>query len=338
MESILGTLRRNTTVVFLGLKFSTAVGQLSALTQTVNELGFSRTMEGVRALITAPRGTTGLVLGKSTYMTARQIRYDREVEHLDNTWTPTDLAKWRNWAFMKDFFFAGLRIMDQAAAVPTWIAGYNEAIARHMSEEDAIAFADQVVRRTQGGGSVVELSGAQRGGELQKLLTMFGTFFSVFHNQFSEIHARKRFNQISWMTFFSGYMWLLIVPAMFGWWINQRKWPSAEDAGGAIVGYAVSGIPFVRDAVNHWLTRYDYSMSPVAGAVTSTGKLFSALYPFHDVQNRGWKIVKSAMEAAGYAWGLPSRQAIVTLEGAIDLMSGETMDPTRLILKEVKED
>jgi hypothetical protein len=82
------------------------------------------------------------------------------------------------------------------------------------------------------------------------------------------------------------------------------------------------------------LTGYSYTLSPVESGL----KIFAERLPgsFTAKEDRLWKITRYSIEALGYLFGLPTRQAVITLEGAMDLAEGETKDPSRLLFPSSK--
>ena len=50
-------------------------------------------------------------------------------------------------------------------------------------------------------------------------------------------------------------------------------------------------------------------------------------------KDKAVKIAKESARLAGYIFGLPTDQALITMEGIIDLMSGKTNKPQRLLFK-----
>jgi hypothetical protein len=96
----------------------------------------------------------------------------------------------------------------------------------------------------------------------------------------------------------------------------------------------------IRDLTGAGLTDYDYQFSPVAraGEVVARGakeavKLFT---PGEEAELD--KLLKYGIESAGYVFGLPTGQAVVTMQGLIDLMNGDTSDPTRLMFRAPREE
>lgn len=78
-----------------------------------------------------------------------------------------------------------LTITDNLSALPVWIQAYQKKINAKASEQEAIQFADTVIRRTLGSSRITDVAPIQRGGPLMKLLTTFQGFFNTQYNQWN---------------------------------------------------------------------------------------------------------------------------------------------------------
>ena len=76
-----------------------------------------------------------------------------------------------------------LEVTDNITAVPVWLQAYNKKIQTGASEQEAIDFADTVIRRTLGSNRLQDVSSIQRGGSMYKLFTAFQSFFNTQFNQ-----------------------------------------------------------------------------------------------------------------------------------------------------------
>jgi hypothetical protein len=72
---------------------------------------------------------------------------------------------------------------DGLTARPVWMQAYTKKINAGATEQEAIDFADTIVRRTLGSGRVTDVSSLQRGGPVYKLFTAFQGFFNTQFNQ-----------------------------------------------------------------------------------------------------------------------------------------------------------
>ena len=76
-----------------------------------------------------------------------------------------------------------LEVTDNITAVPVWLQAYNKKLQAEASEQEAIDFADTVIRRTLGSNRLQDVSSIQRGSSMYKLFTAFQSFFNTQFNQ-----------------------------------------------------------------------------------------------------------------------------------------------------------
>jgi len=77
-----------------------------------------------------------------------------------------------------------MAMTDNATAIPNWLTAYNKKIHEGWTEQDAIDYADSLVRRVLGSSRVTDVASMQRGGPIAKALTMFQSFFNARFNEF----------------------------------------------------------------------------------------------------------------------------------------------------------
>lgn len=78
-----------------------------------------------------------------------------------------------------------LTFTDNLSALPVWLQAYQKKINAKASEQEAVQFADTVIRRTLGSSRITDVAPIQRGGPLMKLLTTFQGFFNTQYNQWN---------------------------------------------------------------------------------------------------------------------------------------------------------
>jgi hypothetical protein len=323
-----GHLRRNTTLVMLGLKASVALKQTLSYTQTIDALGVRPAMRGVKRFYAGPQAMIKWVNERSVAMRTRRKKWDRELKALVAEVKPGGKSK-RELA--SEVFMYPIGIMDAAATYPTWLAAYEVAQSKpdqFKTEQDRIEYADMIVRTTQPTASPKDLSAVQRGSEFQRAMTMFYTFFSVAYNrQWMRTRAYKE-GQISFKQLMASYWWLVVLPAYLGQMINERELLGPSDAALAVTSYLAAGVPWVRDVVGAMTSGYDYTVSPVAEAGKTVHRLQQSITA---KQPKPDKITKNLIDTLGYAAGIPSKQINITLQGMIDLAEGETQAPEGLV-------
>lgn len=125
------------------------------------------------------RETVEFVTSKSAFMRERMALPDITVRDI--------VGENKEYAWEKVSREMGVRIMaltDNATAMPNWIEAYNKKLNEGATEQEAIDFADTIIRRVLGSSRITDVSSMQRGGPLMKLLTMFQSFFNARWNEF----------------------------------------------------------------------------------------------------------------------------------------------------------
>lgn len=92
----------------------------------------------------------------------------------------------KEFAWEKFFREVGIKAMamtDNATAIPNWLTAYNKKINEGRTEQEAIDYADALVRRVLGSSRITEVSSMQRA-RAYKVFTMFQSFFNARYNEF----------------------------------------------------------------------------------------------------------------------------------------------------------
>jgi hypothetical protein len=72
---------------------------------------------------------------------------------------------------------------DGFTARPVWMQAYTKKLNSGSTEQEAIDYADTIIRRTLGSGRVTDVASMQRGGPVFRLFTAFQGFFNTQFNQ-----------------------------------------------------------------------------------------------------------------------------------------------------------
>lgn len=129
---------------------------------------------------TSYKEMTDFISSKSPFMRERMTIPDITVRDImeDKSRQPSE--------FEKRVASIGAKMMaytDGLTAKPVWMQAYMKKINSGATEQEAVDFADAVVRRTLGSTRVADVSSLQRGGPLAKFFTMFQGFFNTQYNQ-----------------------------------------------------------------------------------------------------------------------------------------------------------
>lgn len=324
MSKILRKLRGKTSAAAMGLKLSVMLCQVTGITQSVLKIGSYWAAQGALNFYGNLGTLKGEIDAKSTLMRSRaKGSYDRDA--LDALSTHDPLFK-KGYEQMIEFSFKGIAILDLAAVYPIWYGSYLKALKEGKPEEDAIYYADAIVRTTQPMGASKDLSYAQRGwgyGEWGKIITMFSTFFSGTQNLLWEQFHQTRMD-FSRGEYLKGAvqagragLLLALVPAMLDFLIKEGL-PEDEDdlkdiAKGA-VSFTVGGMPVVKDVISLFIgNSYRFQPAPIFGSLESISKTPSAFGSAMDGEYI--KASQQLLRGLGPLTGLPTGQINATLTG-----------------------
>lgn len=334
IEGILGRARGNAAIVNMGLKLTTAITQLSGYTTSVKELGVRYSMAGLQDVWAKPwkyREAWNFAASRSRMMEGRRTNFDRDIK---------DYAKRTSLKNEVDAaWFSHIGMMDLAVALPTWMGAYRKAMdggienIGEADEKSAVDYADQIVRQTQGSGSVKDLALVQRGSEAHRLFTMFYTPFSVLFNQFKKTKAQYGFTKDKAELLFAVSM-LWFLPAVMGdlmvgrgpgaddkdkeEWVRWLKWIGKKE-----ITYPFQSIILLRDIING-AAEYGYEPSAAFDAFEGAARTLrlGTNLAIGDKEDITRADVKGLVQSVGYMTGLPSRQVWLTAEYFHDWFTG----------------
>ena len=335
-ENWIKTARRNTTIVALGMKVSVGLAQWLSIGSSITQVGAGNFMAAVMEFYGNPREMMDMIKAKSPEMAIRPISWDRE---LNDAYTRLEMQKFAKSQLVRDAFFGMIVAMDMMLAYPTWIGGYRAGLDKFNGDEQkAVEHADMSVRMAQGNALQKDLADIQRGGELKRLFTMFYTFFSAMHNQLAEIHGKYAKGKISALDLGMAWIWIVLFPVFIEHLLKEREMPSLEEFLAGTARFFLAGFPLIRDLASPIFGDFDYRFSPVTrvgevihGATKQwTGAVTGGDYDYD-------KLFNYTLEGSGYAMGLPTGQAMITIKGYNDIKNGYTQDLTRLLLRPPRE-
>ena len=211
-----------------------------------------------------------------------------------------------------------------------------------IDEAKAIAFADRMVRLTQGSGKTSDLAAIQRGGELQKAVTTFYSWFNVMFNLASltrseaasaraegdkKAAARKAGAFLFWAWFGSQAMEIAL-DALRGRGPDEdddeKEW--GKYLAGKFAGFWTGMLPLGRDMFDAALRGgnpdFVKGTRGVKEIVNLPGKIIDVVESGEGEDAK--KAALGAVRSAGYALCLPTEPAAQALEMVWDYMDGTT--------------
>ena len=335
IERVLSAVRKNATIVNMGWKLTTGIVQPLGYLQTLEVLGERYSLIGLKRFYRNPVAIKDTVFEKSAMMRNRSKTYDRDVKDAINSVKRSDPLYW-----MEKTWFSHIGFMDLTVSLPSWVGAFEKATDEGRSEADAIAYADSIVRMSQSSGSAKDLSHIQQGSPLKRLFTMFYSYFNVLHNLLVRRGKILKEDGVkgvprAMMSFAS----LVVLPAILSEMIAGRwNWEDDEEEQlkhGLILSaaYPFQTMVGMRDVVNGLVTDYGYSMTPVGDAIAQIGRGGKEVTEVLGDDDFESSDAKAMTMAAGYIFGLPTRQLWLTGEGLYNVLAeGDDINLVDLLL------
>lgn len=215
---------------------------------------------------------------------ASDITMKEYLDAYENGWDKSGrLAKFNHF-FLKTSAKM-LEITDNITAVPNWLNAYRKKLNSGATQQEAIDYADTLIRRTLGSTRIEDVSSYQRGSKMYRLLTAFQGFFNTQLNQWLEMAHKtgrmiddKEFKRAFWNVasfLMTKYFLACTLTILCG-----LENPFGEDKKG-------------RKNISKELMNYPLSMAGVGGQVAN-----AAISRAFDMQNYGYKlsIIENSIE------------------------------------------
>jgi hypothetical protein len=221
--------------------------------------------QGMLMSVTKPKETWMRAMDMSDEMRHRVTNFDRDV---NDAITSMGLSgrKGKIRAKQEMLNRIGLRTIGYmqllTVDLPTWTAGYNQAIAQNKTPQEAAKIADQLIRTSQGSGALKDQSAIQRTRGLTRTITMFSTFTMALYNmQKQTFGAAGRSPQNAMQNA------IRLAPAVLDAYIRQNL-PDDEDEllehmALRSVGFGMSSIPVLGKGIDSAIHGFDPTLSPI---------------------------------------------------------------------------
>lgn len=323
-------LRRKIVNAAIMLNFKTGLQNLSNLFlfgNAVEGFGYSDVMRamfgnyGMRAFRPGGLAELDAVCSKSVFMQERAKGSDfsiREVLEQDADKLNDFEKKILKWG--AQFLLA----TDNLTAKPVWAEAYAKKINAGATEQEAIDFADAIIRRTLGSNRIQDISSLQRGGPLFRLFTTFQGFFNTQCNQWMRNwniannmwNEGQRFQAAMRISSFAAAKYFFTCLAASALAIQN---PFEEDDDGwtnlekELIFYPLSlGGPVGQTAnmlVSNLLgiRSYGYRMLPVQSSIDRLGKAARTGFRWWDDRADLSELVESSVGVVAPAVGVPDQ-------------------------------
>lgn len=255
-------LRPRQTQAVLGFRVSTALLNICNIGPMMAYVGPAEAVKAINSFYAHPQRQYNTIMAKSVFLRNRAETMDRDFGRLVKDNSNNAITKSAFWLITKT---------DLMLACPLWMHEYQKAyqdgIAKGVDpvnvEAAAVRAGDAAVRRVFGSGQTVDLAAVQRGGEFEKMFTMFYSYFSVVHNAIAlkvwearkaRVDGKKLTQALA--PVLTGIIFWMAIPAVIEAGIRAMIDDDDDDladvakgAGITFISTAVGGIPVLRDVL-----------------------------------------------------------------------------------------
>lgn len=330
--------RVNLTIAAMGFAYSTGQAQLLGLGYSAGRIGARYVGVGLRRMLNPATGygkAQDFVFSRSPEMQRRGRELNREVVEVFRTMR----GKHGWYTNAQAMAFWHIAMVDRyLVAMPTWLGAHEKAIREGMTDEEASAYADKIVRNSQGSGREKDLSAIQSpNSEAMRFFTMFYTPFNVLFNaQWDAVRGAKKGD---WRTSVMITTWFLIATVLADA-LMSGDWPEGDDDepvdfadltqwfGRNVFFGLFGGLPVARDGATYiernMIGQYADIETPLSGLIEQGVRAADKTYDiaFEDEEVTG-AYIKSLSRTIGAAFGLPGGQFGKTAGFLWDTGSGE---------------
>lgn len=189
----LNYLRSTAGVTLMAGNITNALQQLTGLSVAMSQVGAKPMLRGLFVFISHPARSIAAMKDASSFMKARlenfEYEFQNQLETIASSQRPTKVKALRDWTMRHAYFLQTW--MQMIVDTPTWLAAYDHAITKGMSEKEAIFEADSVVRRTQSSFDPESVSRIETGNALERSLLVFYNYFNMQANLIGDSWAKN---------------------------------------------------------------------------------------------------------------------------------------------------
>lgn len=189
----LNYLRSTAGVTLMAGNITNALQQLTGLSVAMSQVSAKSMLRGLFVFISHPARSIAAMKDASSFMKARlenfEYEFQNQLETIASSQRPTKVKALRDWTMRHAYFLQTW--MQMIVDTPTWLAAYDQAMTKGMSEKEAIFEADSVVRRTQSSFDPESVSRIETGNALERSLLVFYNYFNMQANLIGDSWAKN---------------------------------------------------------------------------------------------------------------------------------------------------
>lgn len=364
MNSTARVVKSNFTAAKLAFNLATVAMQITGLSQTMVVVGKRDFVRGLQASFRP--GIREEIADKSAFMAERQTTFNKDIsDFYSDSKIGSVASRWGD--FKREIigplsFWLMTKVQWHTVDVPTWLAGYEKGLRKFGNDEaQAIAYADDVVKRAQSSGLFSDRSAIERGtvsgmkqqSDVIRLFTTLGSYmfakFNVAYERSAVAAGTIRQEGVSLRAAQEALSWSLdmaflftleaVVTAAIKGGLPDDD--DEDDKGWAAflakqTAFSVMGtVPFIRDGASA-LQGFDgggaYGSVITTAVKAGKGAVSVLTAPFSEDGEVKRTDVKNIINGAGLATGLPATQVNRAIDAGMRQAEGEDVSPLEYLL------
>lgn len=351
LSRFLSAARSRAGMALMFANLSNTVQQITGFTLAGVKVKPGLIMSATARFMADPKAMKTTVADSSPYMKDRMLNEigamnDAVEEILVN---PTLLERGQTWTQRHAYFMQAA--VDNTMSPIIWTAAYNQAIEQKMDHNDAVRFADSVIRQTQGTTLPEDISRFESGPGYARLFTQFVSYFNMMANT-NATAVKQIADEVGLKKGAGKVLYVAIAGLLAPIWVAEaiaqafRGGPEDEDKDGwlddwlmAVFGMGTlrgltAQVPIVGQAAQLVINRFNdnpaddkFSLSPAVSLIESTVSAPSSVYKAIVEDGNKQKAVRDVAAAATMITGLPI-YGVARPIGYLAGMAGGTIEPT----------
>lgn len=351
VSRVLSALRSRAGAAVMFANLSNTLQQVTGFSNALVLVKGSHIRRGVAQMIAHPKQTRAAVAALSPYMANRMsdevaaMNDEMQAILLD----PSLYERAQAWAQRHSYFLQSA--VDNAMSPMIWLGAYNQALAEGQSEADAVAFADGVIRKTQGSTLPEDVSRMETGPAYARMFTQFVGYFNMMANTngtalaqiAGEMGLRKGAGKALGVLFYGMLAPIWVAEAIA---LAFKGGPDDEDDDGylddwlaAVFGMGtikgtLAQVPFVAQLGQVVVNRFNpnpaddrFSLSPAVSLLESAASVPFDVYKAITDGELNKKLIRDSAALASLVTGMPVTAFAKPAGYAADVAAGK-VDPT----------
>lgn len=329
LSRFLSGARNRAGMALMFANLSNTVQQITGFSLAAVKVKPSLLMSAMGDYARDPKAFKKLVVETSIYMKDRMLNETAAMnDAIDEIMVDaTMLEKGQQWTQRHAYFMQAA--VDSVMSPIVWVAAYNQAIGNKMTEDQAIRFADGVIRQTQGSTLPEDVSRFETGPGYARLFTQFVSYFNMMAN--TNATAMKQIaDEVGLRKGAGRLFYVALVGMLVPIWVSEtianafRGGPEDEDDDGymddwlaAVFGWGtlrgmVAQVPILGQAAQVVTGRFTdkpaddkFSLSPAVSLLESAAGAPASVYKAIAEDGSAMKAVRDVAAAATLITGLP---------------------------------